>query len=217
MSVAMYRQSFVFVLLVSLTFIASLPSTALAEASRALEESNLKGFKLLRNNVDIRDAIMEAAAKAKCNVVIAPEFKGPVLAELGEQEPLKAIRIMAAAHGGTVVSCGPVYLVVPSTRVNPPNLVNLDLPGEKMVTQKGRHVAVSTFFLTVARSSRFHLAVDPSLEMRCSHLLKNVPLTEALRAIAWACGLSWTSLDDVLFVGTATSALQARQAFETRN
>jgi len=169
-----------------------------------------------RDAIDVRDAVIEAAAAGKLHVVMSADVKGCLSVSAKKVPPRDALTFLALATGCVVRTCGDVTVVVHRSHGTRPSLPALPIGRDKKTkTQAQRSADVRLEIAKLARMAELPVVVGREVTAVCPVVVGEVPIVDVLEALAWANGLSWTVLDKVLFVGTPAEVSVAAQLYDT--
>jgi hypothetical protein len=167
--------------------------------------------------IDARDAVVLVAEAGRLNLVASPGFRGPLGLDVKALPATEALRALAAARGHVVVSCGAVRALVPRARAAVPELPPLALSAGSpytLATRAERSFDARQLLLALAHHARVSVVVGAGVDAQVLACLRSVPVQDALNAVAWSCGLTWTQLGTTLFVGTPEEVAEAAASYE---
>ncbi len=174
-----------------------------------------KTVDLLHEAFDVRDALLEAAAKGKIHLIIAPGVFGSLTMNTKDKLPAEAIKLLAASVGCVVTKHRDITLIVPAKNTTPPNLPELTIADSKKTKSLiVRSAEVRQELLKLAKACELPIIIGRKLDSRCTIKLGEVPIKDALEALAWVNGFSWTILDKVVFIGKKAEVDLARRSFD---
>lgn len=167
--------------------------------------------------IDIRDALLQAAATAKTSIVIAPAIKGPLTIRAKKVDPGASLRVLAAAVGCVIVPCGEVSVVVEGKRKSRPlrNTISSNT-SKKTKARSSRKASVRKELAAIAHTVELPIVVGRDVNQLCPLHVTEVPVVDLFEALIWANELEWTVLDEMIFVGTAASVKAAKHCFEAQ-
>ena len=166
---------------------------------------------------DIRDTLLEAAAKGETALVIEPGIKGELALEIKKMSPDRAIALLAASVGCVVKKVGELTLVVRQEKASPPKLPPLKIRKDsKCKTRVIRSANLRVQFKSLANEAEIPVIVGREFESSCPIKVGEVPIADLMVALAWVSDARWTFLNEVLFIGTAQEVEMTKKAWEAR-
>ena len=129
--------------------------------------------------------MLEAAAKGKINLIIAPGIKGSLSVSAKEQMPADALKYLAASVGCIAKKLGDITVVVPGNMASQPTLPSLPIPSDKKTKVViARSAEVRLELLKLFKAAGVAVIIGRNVSGRCTIKIGEVPIMDALETLA---------------------------------